>query len=63
MSAVPPKAPRNEKGNRGTGPPAGGDHAPHLGGRHRVPLDQGTSRGSGMTPCKISFDRRTLEFH
>ena len=23
--------------------------APHLGGRHRVPLDQGTSRGSGMT--------------
>ena len=43
------QAPRNEKGDRRAGTPAGGDHAPHLGGRHRVPLDQGTSRGSGMT--------------
>ena len=43
------QAPRDEKGDRGAGPPAGRDHAPHLGGRHRVPLDPGASRSSRMT--------------
>ena len=38
------QAPRDEKGDRGAGPPAGRDHAPHLGGRHRVPLDPRASR-------------------
>jgi len=30
------------------GTPVGRDHAPHMGRRHRVPLDPGTSRGSSM---------------
>jgi len=29
---------RDEEGDRGSGTPAGRDHAPHLGGRHRVPV-------------------------
>src|SRR6266403_1607610 len=33
------QAPRDEEGDRGVGAPVGGDHAPHLGGRHRVPVD------------------------
>ena len=37
------QAPRHEEGNRGAGPSAGRDHAPHVGGRHRVPLDPRTS--------------------
>jgi hypothetical protein len=36
------QAPRSEEGDRGAGAPAGRDHAPHMGGRHRVPLDQGS---------------------
>ena len=43
------QAPRDEKGNRSPGPSASRDHAPYVGGRHRVPLDPGTGRGSSMT--------------
>src|ERR1700730_18568438 len=42
------QAPRDEKGDRGAGASVGRHHAPHLGGRHRVPLDPGTNRGSSM---------------
>src|SRR6266403_1847082 len=41
------QAPRDEEGNRGAGAPVGGDHAPHLGGRHRVPVDPGGYSGVG----------------
>jgi len=40
------QAPRDEEGNRRAGASAGRDHAPHVGGRHRVPLDP--RRRSGM---------------
>ena len=43
------QAPRDEEGDRGAGTPACRDHAPYVGGRHRVPVDQRTCRGSGMT--------------
>ena len=42
------QAPRPEEGDRRPGPAAGRDHASHLGGRHRVPLDPGTSHSSRM---------------
>jgi hypothetical protein len=35
------QAPQDEEGDRGPGASACGDHAPHLGRRHRVPLDPG----------------------
>ena len=38
------QAPRAEKGDRGLGAPIGRDHAPHLGRRHRIPMDQGSRR-------------------
>jgi transposase IS116/IS110/IS902 family protein len=38
----------DEEGDRGAGAPAGRDHAPHMGGRHRVLLDPG-SRSSMRT--------------
>jgi hypothetical protein len=38
------QAPRDEEGDRGAGAPVGGDHAPHLGGRHRVPRATSTPR-------------------
>jgi len=38
------QAPRDEEGDRGDGAPVGGDHAPHLGGRHRVPRATSTPR-------------------
>ena len=46
------QAPRAEKGDRGPGAPIGRDHAPHLGGRHRIPVDPGTSCGGGMMTVK-----------
>src|SRR6267154_885341 len=42
------QAPRDEKGDRGLSASVGRDHAPHMGGWHRVPLDPGASRGSSM---------------
>jgi transposase len=36
---------RDEKGDRGPSASVGCDHAPHLGGRHRVPLDPGNRGG------------------
>jgi hypothetical protein len=36
---------RGVKGDRGLGTPAGFDHAPHLGRRHRVPLVAGSRGG------------------
>ena len=33
------KAPRDEEGDRGAGASVGRDHAPHVGWRHRVPVD------------------------
>jgi light-regulated signal transduction histidine kinase (bacteriophytochrome) len=39
------QTPRNEEGDRGAGAPVGGDHAPDLGGRHRVPVDPGGYSG------------------
>jgi hypothetical protein len=41
------QAPWDEEGDRGAGPPAGRDPAPHLGGRHRVPVDQGNRLSMG----------------
>jgi hypothetical protein len=41
------QAPRDEEGDRGAGAPVGGDHALHLGGRHRVPVDPGGYSGVG----------------
>src|SRR5262249_626294 len=38
------QAPGDEKGDRGAGATAGRDHASHLGGWHRVPVDPGRSR-------------------
>jgi hypothetical protein len=43
------QAPRHEEGDRGADAPVGRAHASHMGLRHRVPLDPGTSRGSSMT--------------
>ena len=37
-------APPNEEGDRGAGTPIGRDHAPHLGRRRRIPMDQGGRR-------------------
>jgi hypothetical protein len=42
------QTPRDEESDRGPATPAGRDHAPHLGWRHRVPVDRGASRGSSM---------------
>ena len=42
------QAPRDEKGDRGAGTSAGRDHAPHVGGRYRVPLEPRTSLRSSM---------------
>ena len=42
----------HEKGDRRAGAPTGRDHAPHLGGRHRVPLEPGASRRSSMKTVK-----------
>jgi len=39
------QAPRHEEGDRGAGTSVGCDHAPHLGRRHRVPLDPGGRGG------------------
>jgi hypothetical protein len=39
------QAPRDEKGDRGLGAPAGRDHAPHLGRWHRIPVGAGSRRG------------------
>ena len=41
-----------QKGDRRAGAPTGRDHAPHLGGRHRVPLEPGASRRSSMKTVK-----------
>ncbi len=46
------QAPWHEKGDRRAGAPTGRDHAPHLGGRHRVPLEPGASRRSSMKTVK-----------
>src|SRR6478672_6854376 len=43
------QAPRDEEGDRGFSASVGRDHAPHMGGWHRVPLDQG-SRSSMRGP-------------
>ena len=42
------QAPRHEEGDRSAGASLGRDHAPHMGGRHRIPLDSG-SRSSMRT--------------
>ena len=39
------QAPRDEEGGRGPGASPGRNHAPHMGGRHRVPVDQGNRKG------------------
>ena len=39
------QAPRDEEGDRGLGTPPRRDHAPHMGRRHRVPVDPGSRRG------------------
>jgi transposase len=47
------QAPRREEGDRRPGTPAGCDHAPHLDGRHRVPLDPG-----GRGGMRTALDQR-----
>src|SRR5215813_2917788 len=39
------QASRDEEGDRGAGASVGRDHAPHVGRRHRVPVDQGSRSG------------------
>ena len=58
------RRPWDEKGDRGAGASVGRDHAPHLGGRHRVPLDPGTNRGGNCRKLyRIKSNRRKLRLH
>ena len=57
------QAARDEKSDRGPSAPAGCDHAPHLGGWHRIPLDPGTSRRSSMKLFRIKSNRMKLKVH
>ena len=52
-----------KKSISGPSAPVGRDHAPHMGGWHRVPLDPGTSRGCSMKRFRIKSNRRKLELH
>src|SRR5678816_3446120 len=60
LKVLDPKRPIRE-GNRRAGAAVGRDHAPHVGRRHRVPLDPG--RRSRMKAYRIKCDRRKLELH
>ena len=48
------QAPRNEESDRGPGSPAGRHPAPHLGCRHRIPLDP-RGRTCSMTAVTDQF--------
>jgi hypothetical protein len=49
------QAPWDEKGNCRPGATVGRDYAPHLGQRHRVPLDPGASRGRNIKTVQHQF--------
>src|SRR5437763_5282946 len=49
------QAPRDEKGDRGIGATVGRDHASHLGGRHRVPMEDRKSTRLNSSHRCISY--------
>ena len=62
LNALDPKRPIREARGRRCGTANGSRHAPHVGGWHRLPVEEGRSRRRIRT-VRNNCNRRKLEFH